>query len=70
MLKIQSIATDQLKPNPHAVRTHATHQIDDLAKSIQTFGFVVPIVANRKKEILLGTARLMAAGKIGLKVGF
>ena len=67
MLKIQSVATDQLKPNPHAVRTHPKDPIDALAKSIQTFGFVVPIIANPKKEILLGTARLMAAGKLGLK---
>jgi DNA modification methylase len=67
MLKIQWIETDQLKPNPHNVRTHPKHQIDDLAKSIQTFGFVVPIVANHKKEILLGTARWLAAGKLGMK---
>lgn len=63
MSKIQWIDTDQLKPNPYKVRTHPKDQIDEVAESIKTFGFVVPIVADQKKVIILGTARYLAAVK-------
>jgi hypothetical protein len=44
MATIQTIAIDTLKPNARNARTHPKKQIEQIAQSIKTFGFLVPIL--------------------------
>jgi hypothetical protein len=48
-------------------RLHAPAQLDALAQSIQQFGFLAPIVVDRRGSILAGHARLAAARQLGLR---
>ena len=43
------------------------HVVDRVAKSIESYGFASPIVANYQNEILAGNTRYKAAKKLGLK---
>jgi ParB/Sulfiredoxin domain len=61
MATIQTIAIDTLKPNARNARTHPRKQINQIAQSIQTFGFVVPILIDEDGTILAGHGRYAAA---------
>lgn len=50
--------------NPHI---HPSWQIDQIAKSIQTFRFCFPISLDETNRIIAGYGRLLAAEKLGLK---
>lgn len=57
------------KPIPYARNARRIPQaaIDKVAASIQEFGFRQPIVVDKKRVILAGHTRLLAAQKLGLK---
>lgn len=57
------------KPIPYARNARKIPQsaIDKVAASIQEFGFRQPIVVDKKRVILAGHTRLLAAQKLGLK---
>jgi ParB/RepB/Spo0J family partition protein len=67
MPKLQWIAIEAVKPNPRNARTHSRNQIHQIAESITAFGFVVPIVVNEHRRILMGHGRYEAAKLLGLK---
>ncbi|MFT7229059.1 MAG: ParB-like chromosome segregation protein Spo0J [Methylophilaceae bacterium] len=46
-----------LVPNANNPRLHKTHQIKALTKSIQAFGFNIPIVADLTGQVISGHAR-------------
>ena len=52
----------KLKPYPKNARTHSRKQIGQVAQSIRTFGFNVPILIDEENTVLAGHARLEAAG--------
>src|SRR5262245_35833482 len=52
-----------LKPNPRNPRIHSPKQVKQIAKSIETFGFVVPILLDANGMIVAGHGRL-EAGRI------
>lgn len=56
-----------LKPDPHNTRIHQPRQINLLAKSIQSFGFNVPVLIDADANVLAGHGRLLAAQKLGIK---
>jgi DNA modification methylase len=62
---IRTIA--DLKAAARTVRLHPTKQVQQIAASIQTFGFVVPIVVDEDGVIVSGRARHLAAQQLGLK---
>jgi ParB/Sulfiredoxin domain len=66
MATIQTIAIDTLKPNARNARTHPRKQINQIAQSIQTFGFVVPILIDEDGTILAGHGRYAAAKSLGM----
>jgi DNA modification methylase len=66
MHQIKWVAPETLKPNPHNARTHSKKQVRQIAESISAFGFVVPIVADENRTILLGHGRREAARLEGL----
>ena len=64
-LTIAYRAIDQLKPDPGNARQHSRRQIRQIARSIETFGFNVPILIDRDGNVIAGHGRLAAAKQIG-----
>jgi ParB-like nuclease domain len=67
MPTIESIAVDALKPNARNARTHSRKQIRQIADSIATFGFLVPILVDEGRVVIAGHGRYAAAKLLGLK---
>ena len=65
-LRIEYLATTSLKPMPGAPRKHPASQVRMLAKSIEAFGFNVPILVDGEDRIVAGHARVTAAGRCGM----
>jgi hypothetical protein len=55
-----------LKPSNRSARRHTASKIKKLAKAIEAFDFIAPIVLGTNDEILAGHARLEAASAAGL----
>lgn len=56
----------ELKPDPQNARIHKPEQIRLLAKSIQAFGFNVPVLIDGNDKVLAGHGRLLACQKLGI----
>ena len=65
--KYSQIALTALAPYPNNARTHSEAQINKIAKSLEEFGFVNPVLIDDKNMIIAGHGRVLAAKKIGLK---
>lgn len=65
-MKIINMPIDELKPYAHNPKTHPEVQIDKIARSIEEFGFLVPVLIDGGNSIIAGHGRLMAARKLGL----
>lgn len=65
-LKIENVPVGQLKPYSGNAKKHPAEQIEQIAKSIQDFGFNDPI-AVWHDEIVEGHGRLLAALHLGLQ---
>ncbi|MBR1270310.1 ParB N-terminal domain-containing protein [Bradyrhizobium sp. AUGA SZCCT0222] len=63
---ISLVCPEQLSPNPNNPRNHTRAQIRAIAKSIETFGFNAPILADKDGCILAGHGRVEAAKLLGL----
>jgi hypothetical protein len=50
-----------LKIHPHNARTHSRHQVRQIAKSIEAFGFTNPVLVDRNSIIIAGHGRIEAA---------
>ncbi len=59
--KTEMVPRTSLTPNPKNARTHSDKQIAQVARSIERFGFLVPIVADDDGIILAGHGRWEAA---------
>lgn len=57
----------ELTPDPKNPRTHTRKQVDQIAKSITTFGFNVPILVDARLNVVAGHGRLLACRKLGWK---
>ena len=51
---------DTLKPDPANPRRHTKRQIRQIAESIKTFDFNVPILIDREDKVVAGHGRLLA----------
>lgn len=65
-IKIKYEATKDLNPYENNSRTHTAHQVSQIAKSIEQFGFLNPILIDDKKVLIAGHARLEAAKSLGM----
>lgn len=66
-LKIVMTPLEKLKGYENNARTHSEEQVDDIARSIEKFGFLNPILVDGEGEIIAGHGRYAAASKLGLK---
>ncbi|WP_243288740.1 site-specific DNA-methyltransferase [Geothrix terrae] len=55
----------EISPDPRNPRKHSPRQITKIARSIETWGFNVPILVDRNGQIVAGHGRLQAAQKLG-----
>jgi hypothetical protein len=63
---LEQVPIEALKPTAKNPRNHSKQQIRLIARSIETFGFVVPIVVDSGNEIICGNAVYLAAQLLGL----
>lgn len=62
---IAYLAIDQLAPDPRNARQHPAKHVQQLAKSITTFGFTVPVLIDGDRNVIAGHGRLLAAQQLG-----
>lgn len=65
-LQIVYRSVAELRPSPRNPRQHSDAQIAKLRRSIEVFGFVVPVLINRSGELITGEARWRGAAAAGL----
>ena len=65
-LAIAYLPIEHLKPDPNNARQHSNKQIRQIAKSIETFGFNVPVLIDSGGNVIAGHGRLLAAKRLGL----
>lgn len=70
-LEVVEVPTEELLEYPNNAKLHPAEQVDQIAASIEKFGFNSPILAwhndEGEPEIVAGHGRLMAARKLGLE---
>ena len=64
-LSIVYLPIDPLKTDPNNARQHSAKQIRQIAKSIETFGFNVPVLIDAEGHVIAGHGRLLAAKRLG-----
>jgi len=66
-LHLVEIELDTLRIPERSLRCHPTSQIRRIARSIEAFGWVTPILITSDGELIAGAARVAAARSLGLK---
>ncbi len=66
MLEVQQIRVSSLKPWQNNPRLN-DHAVDAVARSIESFGFNVPILCDQNATIIAGHTRWKAARRLGMK---
>ncbi len=66
-LTVEQLPLREILTYPRNPRQHSDRQIKLLAKSIQSFGFNVPVLVDRRNKLLAGHARIQAAQMLGLR---
>ena len=59
-------AVSALKLDPHNPRVHSPRQIRQIARSIEAFGFNVPVLVDSELKLIAGHGRVLAAQQLGL----
>ena len=65
-LEVSYVSPYAISPYEKAARKHSREQIRKLARNIEEFGFVVPILVDKDGTIIAGHARLEAAKRLEL----
>ena len=65
--QIEQIATAELIPYARNARTHSEQQVQQIAGSIQEFGFCNPVLIDASNGIIAGHGRVMAAQLLKLE---
>src|ERR1700712_473626 len=65
-IQIQYRAVADLKLDARNPRQHSQRQVNQLAASVQEFGFVAPVVVDDGGRVVIGHGRVLAAKKLGM----
>jgi DNA modification methylase len=65
-LTVEGLPPSALKPDPRNPRRHSDRQINQISRSITSFGFNVPVLIDQRNRIVAGHGRVQAAKKLGL----
>jgi ParB-like chromosome segregation protein Spo0J len=66
-LQIAYLPAERLRPSRNNARTHSKKQLKRIARSIERFGFVNPVLVSDDFEIIAGHGRVEAAKMLGLR---
>jgi ParB-like chromosome segregation protein Spo0J len=66
LLQVVYRTIGELKPDPKNSRVRSKKQIRQIANSIKTFGFNVPILVDRYGNVIAGHGRLLACRELGM----
>lgn len=66
MRRYENVAIEKLKPYEKNARTHSPEQVDKIAKSIEQFGFINPVLIDGDYGIIAGHGRVMGAKQVGM----
>jgi ParB-like chromosome segregation protein Spo0J len=64
-LEVIYLRATSLKPDPRNPRIHSEKQVPQIAQSIESFGFNVPLLIDDEQKVIAGHGRLLAARKLG-----
>jgi DNA modification methylase len=64
-LEVTYLRTTSLKLDPRNPRVHSDKQVRQIAQSIESFGFNVPLLIDDQQQVIAGHGRLLAACKMG-----
>lgn len=64
-LVVETISIGSLRLDPQNPRQHSTRQIGQIARSIESFGFNVPVLVDRDNKVLAGHGRVQALQRLG-----
>lgn len=64
---VELVGLKKLKPTPRNTRTHSKKQVQQIANSIQQFGWTNPILVDEQYEVIAGNGRFLAAQHLGLR---
>ena len=64
---IEHRSVASLVPYANNARTHSDEQVSQIARSIEAFGFVNPVLVGSDDVIVAGHGRLMAANQLGME---
>lgn len=65
-LTVEYVQPADLQPARRNPRTHSKKQLQQIARSIEEFGFTNPLLIDRERRIVAGHGRLKAAKQLGL----
>jgi DNA modification methylase len=65
-LSIAYLETSSLRPNPKNPRQHSDKQIQQIARSIEAFGFIIPVVIDSASNVIAGHGRVLAAKSLNI----
>lgn len=66
MNEYTEIEIEKLIPYHNNARTHSEEQVKKIAKSIEEFGFINPVLIDKDNIIIAGHGRVMGAKNLGL----
>ena len=66
-LFIKYVNSDTIREYANNTKIHNRQQVKQIKKSIETFGYINPILVDEKNEIIAGHGRLRAAIEAGMK---
>src|SRR5262245_11514019 len=66
VISFELLPLSGIKNNPHNAREHDRKQLAKLRRSIEKFGFLVPVIVDESGQLLCGHARVAAAQQLGL----
>lgn len=56
---------EDLRPDPRSPRRHSKRQVRQIARSIEAFGFNVPVLVDGSGQVIAGHGRLLACRELG-----
>jgi DNA modification methylase len=65
-LTIEYLPASRLKPDPKNPRLHSEKQVQQIARSIEAFGFNVPLLVDAEMQVVAGHGRLQACQLLGI----
>lgn len=60
MRRYEEVEINKLKPYENNARTHSKEQVEKIAKSINEFGFINPVLIDSEYGIIAGHGRLLS----------